>query len=423
MAERDNNFRKLIFNDKYLIITAILLAIVIWVVTSLNIGTDETRKVHISVPINLSDELQETLGMQYYTLDEKVDIEVTISGAKYVIGQVTEDDLKVKFDSSNVRRAGVQTIPIQVKNKSKTKDFTITNVYPETVDAYFDIEDSKDFPVSIVYDKDNVADGYVFGTPYINVDTVTVVGPKSYVDLIDRVDAEVNFGNTRNLKETYSTDCKLEIKGSSIEPNYMKIYSVSDKDNDIKNAEVTLPVLKLETLPVAVKFKNEPKHLDKEAVKTTYSFDELDVGILDNTDISSAVVGTVDFKNLKVGRNVYTFKTSDINGVIVLEGQEEKVKVTVTVSDDYEEITVPISTNKVTFKSVPSNKNAKVRSIDKRNVRIIAPKGTDIKEDDLKVVADVSKIKDASCPLDITVNNKSAWVISDYNANISLTDK
>lgn len=421
MAEKKNSFRKLIFNDKYLILTAVILAVVVWVATSLNIGTDETRIIHIDTPIVLSNELQETLGMQYYTLSNSIEIDVTISGAKYVIGQVSEDDLRVKFDSTNVTRAGAQDIPIKVSNKSKTKDFEITNVYPSTVQAYFDVEEEADLPVSIVYDKDNVADGYVFGTPLVSTDAVKIVGPKSYVDLVQRVDAEVDFGNNRELKETYSAKCDLKAKGSGIEPGYLSIYPANDLETPIKSVDVTLPVLRLETLPVSVDFAHKPKHIDKDAVSVTYSVERLDVGILDNTDISKAVIGTIDYKDLKIGRNVFNFKTSNINGVIVLEDQASEIKVTVNVSDEYQEYTVPISTTDVQVKSVPDGKTAKVRSIDKRNVRIIAPKDSTITEKDLKVIADVSNIKDESCPLEITVDNKSAWVISDYNANISIT--
>ena len=50
------SIRRLIFNDKYLIITSLLLAVIVWVVTSLNIGTDESKTIRIDVPIKLGDE-------------------------------------------------------------------------------------------------------------------------------------------------------------------------------------------------------------------------------------------------------------------------------------------------------------------------------------------------------------------------------
>ena len=423
MADKKIKLRKLIFNDKYLIITALILAVLVWVVTSLNIGTDETRTIHIDTSIKLSDELQEQLGMKYYTLQNSVDLHVSISGAKYVIGQVTEDDLKIKFDSSNVTRAGEQSIPIQVSNKSSTKDFTVTSVYPNTVDAYFDVEETRDFEVSIVYDDSNVANGYMFGTPVISDDTVSIVGPKSYVDRIQRVDAEVDFGANKDITESYNTECKIQIKGSGVEANYMKVYSTNDAEQPIDSVDVTLPVLMIVNLPVSVDFENEPKSVIKNAVNTSYSVDKLRVGVLRGADVSNAVLGEINYNDLKIGKNIFTFDTSDIQGAAVIDGQNDKVTVTVDVSDaDYEEITVPITTSSVDFKGVPKGSSARVRRLDKYSVRVIVPKGTTLNESDLKIVADISKIKDDECKLDISVKNKSSWVVSDYTATVNVSE-
>ncbi|MFR5877088.1 MAG: hypothetical protein ACLUFN_11440, partial [Eubacterium sp.] len=87
MAEKrkkKSNFsiKRLIYNDKYLIIFSLLLAVVVWVVTSLNIGIDETKTVKIDVPISLGDEVSEQLGMQYYSFQNTIQVSVTVSGAK-----------------------------------------------------------------------------------------------------------------------------------------------------------------------------------------------------------------------------------------------------------------------------------------------------------------------------------------------------
>ncbi|MBE6720816.1 MAG: hypothetical protein E7571_09245, partial [Ruminococcaceae bacterium] len=178
------DFRRLIFNDKYLIITSLLLAVLIWIVTSLNIGTSENKTLRIDVPIKLGDEVSEQLGMQYYTLQDTIELNVTISGAKYAIGQVTESDLNIRFDTSNVNRTGEQSIPILVSNGSNNLDFTVSSTYPSSVDAYFDVNETRTFSVNVNYDDTAIADGYTFGTPVLNEDKVVISGPKTYVDKI-----------------------------------------------------------------------------------------------------------------------------------------------------------------------------------------------------------------------------------------------
>ena len=213
MADKNNkiSLRKLIYNDKYLIIVALLLAVLIWTVTSLNIGTDETKTINIEVPITLADELSEQVGMQYYSLQESVEVSVTISGPKYVIGQVSESDLSVKFDTSNVNRTGAQSIPILVTNKSKTLDFAVTNTYPSSIDAYFDVDASKTFDLYLSYDESKVADGYMFGTPVMSEDKVIVSGPKTYVDKIEKTSVYVDLSGEENLTKPYNADCDIQI--------------------------------------------------------------------------------------------------------------------------------------------------------------------------------------------------------------------
>ncbi len=418
---KSNSLRKLIFNDKYLIITALLLAVLVWVVTSLNIGTDETRTININVPIKISDDLSQQLGMEYYTLQNSVDIDVTVSGAKYVIGQVNEKDLNIKFDTSNVNRAGEHSIPILITNKSTRKEFTVTSVYPSSVEAYFDVEESKTFDISLAFDQNNVADGYVFGTPVMSEDSVIVTGPKTYVDNIDKVTAEIDFGKNTKLKESFSQDCELKPEGSGVELNYLTLTSVNNEGEKLNGISVTLPVLKQTKLPVSVDFEGAPSDAVKGAVSVNYSVTKLNVGILESTDISKAVIGTVNYSDLKVGKNEFTFDTNSIQGVYIIDDTDSEINVTVTVSDDYEEITVPIKTSDVTLSGVPDGKKASVNGIDNSRVTVIVPKGTVLTATDLKVKVDLSEAEESGeYSLSIGVRDKVSWVYGDYTADIEL---
>ncbi len=401
---KNNSLRKLIFNDKYLIITALILAVIVWVVTSLNIGTDETRTININVPIKISDDLSQQLGMEYYTLQNTVDIDVTVSGAKYVIGQVSDKDLNVKFDTSNVNRAGEHSIPILVTNKSTRKEFTVSSVYPSSIEAYFDVEE-----------------GYVFGTPVISEDSVTVTGPKSYVDNIKRIVSEVDFGSKTKLKESYTQECELKPEGNSVEKNYLTFTSVSDEGKKLNSISVTIPVLKQAKLPVAVNFEGAPSLPVQNAISVSYSIPKVNVGILESTDISKAIIGTINYSDLSVGVNEFTFDTNDVQGVYFIDNSDSEITVTVTVSDEYEEITVPIKTSDVTVGGVPDGKKASVFGLKDSRVSVIVPKGTLLTSSDLKIKADVSEEnEDGEYTLNIKPNDKSSWVYSDYTANIEV---
>ena len=148
-----------------------------------------------------------------------------IAGAKYVVGQVTENDLDISFDTSAVNRVGEHTIPIIVNNKSKSLDFTVDSVYPKTIDGYFDVNSEKTFDVVLNYDSTNVAQGYAFGNPVLNEDKVVVSGPKTYIEKITEVYCDIDFGDKADLTETFTQDCEIRFDGDSIVNNFLTVTS------------------------------------------------------------------------------------------------------------------------------------------------------------------------------------------------------
>ena len=221
--ENKSFFYKLVYNDKYLIFFSLFLAVLVWISTSISVGTDESKKIKIDVPVTISDELSQQLGMKYFSLQDSIELSVTVKGPKYAVGQVGEDDLNVEFDTSNVTKAGQQSIPILVTKSSKTLDFTVESVYPSSIEGYFDVGAAKTFDVDLKYDNSVLANGYAWGDPSLSDETVIVQGPKTYVDKITGVTANVDFENATNISKTYSAECSLNVEGDdSIEKSHLR---------------------------------------------------------------------------------------------------------------------------------------------------------------------------------------------------------
>ena len=424
MAKEKSNFslRRLIFNDKYLIITSLLLAVLVWIVTSLNIGIDESKTIKMTVPITLGDEVSEQLGTQYYTLHDTVELSVTITGAKYAIGQVTDQDLKVTFDTSNVNRIGEQSIPILVTNKSKKLDFTVSSVYPSSIDAYHDVKESKTFDLFLEYSDDAVADGYTFGSPVLSEDKIVISGPKTYVDNVERAIVNVDFASDQNLTETYNAECEIAIQGVGIESNYLTMTTRDDLNTPITTVSVTLPVLKIMNLPVEVNIDDVPKGFDKSKMVIRYSQDNLEAGVLDNSNIKSAVIGSISFDELKTGLNKFKFDVSDLEGITVLDESVTEVEAYITIPSAYVEKTVTISPSDVKITGQGSDKTAELSSLSSRNISVYVP--AENADDDvvLEVKCDVSeKSDDNKYLLSFNIkNNTNAWVHGSYTATVKI---
>lgn len=406
----------LIYNDKYLIILSLFLAVLVWIGSSLSVGTDENRTIKANIPVSLSDKMSEQLGMEYFSLQNDIDLNVTINGAKYVVGQVTAEDLNITFDTSGINRTGEQSVPIQVSSKTKTLDFDVVSVSPSSLECYFDAKASKTFTIETRFDHDAVADGYVFGEPVLSEDKIVVTGPKTFVDGIRSAYIDVDFGNDVSLSEPFSQDCDIHFEGTNIDTNYFKISNkVSENDNFTK-VSVSIPVFKEAVLPVTLTFDDKPAGLAGSAVSVSYSVNSLNVGVLKSADITTANIGTIDFNDLTVGTQQFEFKTDEISGVSVLD-DVDTVVATVRVSSAYTVKNVSVSKSKVLIEGAKNGDNLQVQSLDNNTISVVVPLGTEVKASDLVMKCDVSKKADDNVyPIEISVSNDKCWVYGKYNA-------
>lgn len=411
------SFSDLIYNDKYLIVLSIFLALIVWIGSSLSVGADDTKTIKVTAPIELSGKLS-GIGMQYYALQNSVDLSITLSGQKYVIGQVTADDLNITFDTSAVNRTGNQSIPIRVTNKSKRLDYTVESVYPSSIEGYFDVNTTKTFDVGLKYDTDKVADGYVFGTPVLSEDKIIVSGPKTYVDKIDNAYCEVDFGDKTKLTEPFTQDCDIKLDGDGVETSYITITSRTDTNTPLTSLSVTIPVLETVTLPVTSTFEDRPARLDRDVVSVSYSKGQLYSGVLSTADISNANIGTIYFGDLTVGSQEFDFDVTNLNGVSVLDGTK-KITAKVTVSNSYSEHKVRINKDDIIIEGAQKGEKLAVSSIDSKTVTVLAPKNANINSSNLTLKCDVSKkAENNQYPIEITVSNSKAWVYGKYTATI-----
>lgn len=411
------SFSDLVYNDKYLIVLSIFLAVIVWIGSSLSVGADDTKTIKVTAPIELSGKLS-GIGMQYYALQNSVDLSITLSGQKYVIGQVTADDLNITFDTSAVNRTGNQSIPIRVTNKSKRLDYTVESVYPSSIEGYFDVNTTKTFDVDVKFDRDKVADGYVFGTPVLSEDKIVVSGPKTYVDKIDNAYCEVDFGDKTNLTEPFTQDCDIELDGNGVETSYITITNRTDENTPLTSLSVTIPVLQTCTLPITTTFEDKPTGLAKDIVSVSYSKNQLYAGALSTADISTANIGTIYFGDLTVGSHDFEFDVTNLNGISVLDGTK-KITAKVTVSNSYSEHKVRINKDDIIIEGAEQGSKLSVKSIDSTIVTVLAPKKASINSSNLTLKCDVSKKNDKNqYPIEIIVSNSKAWVYGKYYATI-----
>lgn len=424
--EKNGKFsiRKLIYNDKYLIIISIILAVIIWIVTSMNLSPETSKTITVPVTVDFSDSAAEQLGIKCFG-DEKVDVDVTISCKKYLAKDITADDLNVYLQTNVVTSSGNYDVPIKV-DTSENADFKVTSFYPTVYKGYFDVEDEKTMDVDVKFSKnDFIEEGYTMGQPLLSESTVTVKGPRSYVSQVASVSAIINVDN--KLKTTTSMD----LLATAFDSNGTKVNYVTIETGG-ENLTVTIPVLKEIELDVAVNFAGKPSRLNIDDFNVSYSVNRVNAGVLEDANITKATIGSIDFSKLRAGENKFTFNVESLDGFVILDNIKE-IEVTVNVPSDYVAKNVSVNSDNIKIINVPEGYNASVAGISAGEVTAIGRENIleSISSANVSLVVDLSGVDADKMNVGthsyktttVLGNSDTCWIYGDYTAEVNITKK
>ena len=418
------SFRKLIYNDKYLIVFSIVAAIIIWVSTSMSLSPETTKTISVPLNVDFSNSAADQLGIKCYG-DKRVDVDVTISCKKYLARDITSDDIKVALQTNVVTSKGNYEVPINVTSVSDNADFTISSYYPKTYKAYFDVEDEKTLDINVEYqNKDFIADGYVMGDALLSEKVATVKGPKSYVSKVKQLVASVDI--EQKLKATKSFDITVSpVDSSGSAVDYVSV------NTEAENLTLTIPVLKETTLRVTSSFTGKPDNVDTSDFDISYSVDSVSAAVLEDSGIKEANIGNIDFSKLNVGKNTIKFDVTTLEGIVILD-DTKSITVTVTVPSSYKTKNITLNKANVTVANVPDGYKANVVSVDAKTFTLVG-KQADLNNDEIGVgmVVDLSSYKSEDISegrdyYDITPNienSSGCWVYGTYRAQIEIVKK
>src|SRR5699024_5414287 len=133
---------------------------------------------------------------------------------------------------------------------------------------------------------------------------------------------------------------------------------------------ITIPVLREMQLDVVANFAGKPSNLDMSDFDISYSVDRVNAGVLEDADISQAVIGSIDFSKLNTGENQFTFNVDSLDGFVILDNIHE-IRVTVNVPSDYTKKTVSVSSDNIRVINAPQGYNADIVNLSTDEVTVI----------------------------------------------------
>ncbi len=416
------SLRKLIYNDKYLIIISIVLAVVIWVVTSINLSPETTKTISVPVSVDFTGSAAQQLGLKCYG-EQAFDVDVTVSCKKYLAKDITADKLKVYLQTNVVTSSGTFDVPIKVES-NESADFKITSFYPTVYRSYFDFEEEKNMDLEIKYaNEDFIEDGYVMGQPLLSQSTVTIKGPRNYVSQVASVNATVKIDEKLNKTKT------MDINAVALDSYNSKVNYVS-VDSGKESLTITIPVLKKANLDVSASFVGKPSKISTSAFNISYSVNRVNCGVLEEAKINTANIGEINFSQLKPGVNKFSFETKALDSFVILD-DIDTIDVSVTVPDNYVQKDVYVSYSSVKLINVPKGYSAYVTGINDSSVTVVGTKDSikNLSSSNVSLIVDFSKIdekdlKEGSNTFKITTaleNSDTSWIYGDYEAYVRIS--
>ena len=405
-------------NKLFSLIVSLLGAVVIWLLVVINVSPQTTRVIK-DVKVTIDETVPSQFGLEVFG-ESEFTVDVTVSGKKYQISSanLSADDIIVTAVTTNVDSPGFRTLQLKAEPASQTATYTISSTSLKTVDVYFDTAKTVQFAIEAEIETGDipvVEEGFSCGDITLSESSVTITGPSTQVNRIERVVAK------------YQLDKSLS-SNLSVEADVVPLDDQEKSDFDyltltVNRVVMAIPVLRVKNVDTFVTFKNIPDAYSANPLKYTVSPQSAQFNIfVDEYEKTSAYsVGTIDFKTLSPSNNVFTFSGENTD---VVEGSVDEFVVKVDM-DGFSEEYMTLSSEKIKVNN-PNNQNYKISDFNKSVVII----GTDedlksITKDMIKVEVDLSQVEwkageNVTVPAIVSVDKPTCWIYGNYTVEISM---
>lgn len=414
------SLNKLMQNNKFIFVVAVLISVSLWLYSSLGTTNDTSVTINnIPIQIELSDEARDN-GLQVFS-GNKQTASVTVTGNRVVLGSVKESDVTVTAAANSVNSAGSYNLPVSAAKTNPSSTFQISSaVTPSTISVVIDYFRESSFQIQdnhIVY---RVADGY-YGFTSLSSKSVVISGPQTEISKIDKVYAIAEINGT--LTDSVSVDAELALYDKNDNKLSTDLFTM-----DVSKVKVNVSVLPEKTVEVKPTFINKPEGL--EITEDMISIEPSTIllagpkDILDKT--TEVKLEPIDFSTLDAEEKTYDALGIDIPTDCKNLSNSTSAKVTLDLSGltsknfTVDKFTVEGLSDKydaqVTQKSITVTVVGTKKEIDK------------LSSSDIVAVINTSDASGTTGSVQMSVTfrlsgTKSCWVSGKYKANLTITEK
>lgn len=428
-------FEKIFYNNKFLFVLSLVLAVVLWAAVKVNYS-DSTTKTITDVRVNIDSSLAGENDYVPFVEGNGLSVDVEVRGKSYNINPLTKDDVIVEASSGYIDVAGYKVLTLTAR--SSENDVEVASVSPSSITVFFDREASDTFNVEAKIknaSKLQTSEEYYIGQPVPSLNTVHVSGPASVIEKLKKVSFVAQV-DEELLPLTQTVEVPATINFETETKRGREFLVCSDVGTQSNPATVTIPVSKIKTVETAVKFINEPKYYDENPPRVSIEPAEVQISYNPAEDeYTSYNVATIDFSKLKDGKNTLTFSVDEKSSVTLVDKTVREFTVTVDLGT-MSKTELDATGAKVVFlnQSKDHKYAASLRSMGLDSVTVIGPASSleKLTADMLQIEINVSSLDTSTTGYQrVEISNISiqsdeiddCWVYGTYRARVSIMPK
>lgn len=412
---KNTTLHKLFNNNRFVIAFSLFFSLILWFAVSMNLSISAQRTItSVPVSIDLKNTYAEKLGLKLFG-ETNFTVNVDISGESYIVRQKTADDIIVTAQTSTIESSGKVRLWLNYKPADGVTGITIDKVSPAYVDAFFDVESTKYFPLTPdIVSPQVAADAYMQQNAILSQSQIKITGPKTEIKKIDKVYARIEISEP--LTQTTAFDCQIQaVDSNGNEPKYLEV------GQENQTVQMTVPILKRKELPVTADFVNAPKDYLTSPLEMKFSPETISIAGPEATvdGMTQLNLGKINFEKLSPDENTFNFDVSLPSGVTAIDNVT-----TVTVTVSMKGLTSNIFTipkDNITVQNISSMNTVTIVSGEISDVKIVGPENviSQLSPEDIYAEVDLTHEQVSLGEQQFKVNiyvkgNERCWAYGEY---------
>ncbi len=307
-------------------IIAVIFAAFLWLIV-VNLDNPVSTQTFSEIPVTIiNEDIILSAGDTYQVLGEEK-VSVVVSATRQVRQKLTKEDIVATADIKEMDTS-TGLVPIKISIPNYAGKYESAEAAPRNLQIQREKSGKKVLSLTVSTGDSKVRDGYILGDMTVNPDKVTITGPESILDQIDRAVALIDVeGLAKDSEETAKLGL-YDISGNPI--------SQTRLGNNLGEGGITVSVevLKIKSVPILLSvsgtpaegykytgYSSEPETVQIYGEKDVVDkIEEIDVPVIDVSGASQPIQKSVNISEyLPEGVQLVDEKTANITVTAMVE--------------------------------------------------------------------------------------------------------